>query len=304
MRFLKNFFLGEVYFCIKDADCKLLNKLRIYNLKNVKICNNEISFCVPLINKLGVIRVVGKREYTAVQNNNIFALLDFFYARAVLIFAGLFCFAALAVFSNLLFSIRITGVEGEEREQVMSFLRESGIKRFSYKMSQNVENATRGLQERFDFVAHASGNIVGSSYIFYIYRAENVGEKVVGVDIIARADCVVTEVIVYSGTALVAPGDVVRAGDILISGTYKLDDETTKPCRAVGIVMGDIKYSKSAITFVTSQKEALGDVLVATICAETGIDVTAFDKIDRYYLPINAQGVSVEVVCTINKTVV
>ena len=56
-------------------------------------------------------------------------------------------------------------------------------------------------------------------------------------DIVARVDAVVTEVIPAAGTAMTAPGQAVRAGQILISGTTDLG-LSTRVDRAEGEVYG------------------------------------------------------------------
>ena len=63
------------------------------------------------------------------------------------------------------------------------------------------------------------------------------GEEELPGDIAAVTDAVVTEVIVESGTALVKPGEVVREGQLLISGTADLG-RSTRIDRAEGEVYG------------------------------------------------------------------
>lgn len=63
------------------------------------------------------------------------------------------------------------------------------------------------------------------------------GEEDLPGDIAAAADAVVTEVIVESGTALVRPGEAVREGQLLISGTADLGN-STRIDRAEGEVYG------------------------------------------------------------------
>ena len=64
-------------------------------------------------------------------------------------------------------------------------------------------------------------------------------------NVIAESDCVIEEITVYSGTALVKVGDTVKAGDVLISGTVTTENGTLF-CRAVGNVVGRLTATVEA----------------------------------------------------------
>jgi predicted phage gp36 major capsid-like protein len=64
----------------------------------------------------------------------------------------------------------------------------------------------------------ASTSIHGSTLTISVLRAQNVFIDKQNVDIVASVDGVIADIIVFSGTALVTVGDVVRSGDVLVTG--------------------------------------------------------------------------------------
>ena len=69
-------------------------------------------------------------------------------------------------------------------------------------------------------------------------------EKLCYSNIVASQDCIIEEITVTQGTAMVGPGDVVRKGDILIIGALP-DDAGGLFCPADGTVIGRVNDSVS-----------------------------------------------------------
>ena len=61
-------------------------------------------------------------------------------------------------------------------------------------------------------------------------------------DVIATKDALVTKVIAQSGVVMVKPNTYVRAGDVLISGEIKYNEEIKNTVCAKGIVYGEVWY--------------------------------------------------------------
>ena len=61
-------------------------------------------------------------------------------------------------------------------------------------------------------------------------------------DVIATKDALVTKVIAQSGVVMVKPNTYVRAGDVLISGEIKYNEEVKNTVCAKGIVYGEVWY--------------------------------------------------------------
>ena len=106
------------------------------------------------------------------------------------------------------------------------------------KIDKNYVEAT--ILSEHPEIAWVSVNRRGTVAYVEVIESENVGkdEKVSPIcsNIVAACDGVIEEITVKSGEAMVKVGDVVRKGDILISGV--LENETgVRFCRAVGTVI-------------------------------------------------------------------
>ena len=296
---ITDFFKGKVTFAVGDADTRIVNKLRKFRLSGVTLRDGCLRFSVTLAHKNDVIRTLGKKTYTATENANIFKFINVFYVRPIFAFSLVAAMCALTLFNNFVFSVRVTGLTGTEQTQVTRFLADHGIKKFTPKSAENAAQTARTIVAEFDFVAHANAQIIGSALIFNIYRAEVAATPTLHTDLISTHDAVVSEVIVISGTSHVTPGDVVRKGETLVLAQYQQGEGIFKPTRAVARIMGDVKYSKSAVTFNLGEITALGDALIAQIVAETGIAVENFTRTERFIVPISKTAAAVEIVATL-----
>jgi len=180
---------------------------------------NYLCFSTSLNNKSAVKRLLGKRNYTCTEKNNMFTVANFFYRRVSLLLASIVCVISFVVLDQFAFRVRLDGLSGTEYAQVQQYLREQGIKNFTPKHVARNENLALELVRNFDFVAHANVHVRASTITISIHRADNVTSLIPCEDIVATHDGVIADIIVFSGTANVTVGDVVQKGDVLVTGT-------------------------------------------------------------------------------------
>jgi len=197
----------------------LLNKLRKFNLREIRIEDDELYFSVNLAYKSAVCQVLGKNKYFIIENNNIFRSLNFFYTRSVFAITAAACVAAFIMLEQFVFKVKVEGLTGDEHKQIVRYLETNGIKKFSQKRSQNTFEVAQDIVNEFDFIAAANVQVRGATLIYIFLRADNVISQIPNKDIITAHDGVIADIIVFSGTALVSAGDVVHAGDVLVTGT-------------------------------------------------------------------------------------
>lgn len=95
-------------------------------------------------------------------------------------------------------------------------------------------------------------------------------------DIIAKMDALVYSVDVLAGTANVKPGQYVKKGDVLISGTERDDRETTRGVNAMGSVMASAWFRGEA------SRPLVEDVVVRTGSRRVESEIRLWD----YSLPL------------------
>jgi len=215
---IKSIFLGNVRFFVEHGTAALLNKLRDFHPRDVELKNDILVFTVDLMHKRGVCQILGKRSYRIHENRNIFSVMNFFYARGVLMIMAVLCTIAFVVADRFIFRVRIDGVSGEEKMAVVTYLKNNGITRFMPKATK-LSPIVQDLVAELDFVAAANMHIDGSTLKISVLRADNLSAEIANdVDIRAICEGVITRMIVLNGSAVASIGEVVHIGDILVAG--------------------------------------------------------------------------------------
>jgi hypothetical protein len=216
---IKNFFGGVVRFRVLCGSEALINKLRKYRVRDIKICGEYISFTAPIL-YAGQIRVLLRNyEYTATENSNLINGVNFLINRFVLSVAVLICCVLFFVFDFFIYSVKVTGGTQELRADIQSFLTENGIKKFSLKQRLADGNVADSIVNNYPTVAHANIRIYGNTAVITVAEAESNPVKP-PVNLFAQFDAVIKEIYVGSGSAKVTVGDVVKKGDLLVENGY------------------------------------------------------------------------------------
>ena len=162
--------------------------------------------------------------------------------------AGLLCFAAgLYLLSSFVWVVRIEGNERLSQEELLSACKEMGLRPGAWKRRVDTQAVTNGLLEDFADISWVSVGIHGTDAT--IKLAETI-EKVEMIDqetpcdIVAAADGVILQITAERGTPLVAAGDVVKKGDVLISSALTIglegEEQHTEYTAAEGTVTARI----------------------------------------------------------------
>ena len=150
----------------------------------------------------------------------------------------------LLIFSeNLVWDIRVEGNERLSSASVVEALSECGLSIGDFWPTVKRSDVEGAVLSKFPDISWININRRGSVAYIVLSERENT-EKDEGEiqkngysNIVAAVDCVIEEITVKRGVAEVKPGDVVRAGDILISGILP-DTAGGGFCRAEGVVIG------------------------------------------------------------------
>ncbi len=148
----------------------------------------------------------------------------------------------------LVWDVRVSGNERLGEEKITDALSDCGFGVGSFWWGFDGGEYEMLLCERVPELAWVQINRRGTvAYVEVIERSSLEVEPDViytASNIVATHDCVIEEITVYEGRALVKPGDVVKKGDMLISGIVE-DEGGVRITRASGSVRGHIaeKYT-------------------------------------------------------------
>lgn len=159
------------------------------------------------------IRVMKKRGMPFVTHK--------YKSRMGIIVGAVLFLTVLSVLPLYLWKIDIVGCETVNPEEVKKVMCDLGVSPGTFKPSINVPILKQQIMQRMDSIAWISINLKGSEAIVEIKEKQFSPEREVQGEpsnIVALYDGKIERMETYRGTAVVADGDVVTKGQILISG--------------------------------------------------------------------------------------
>ncbi len=153
-----------------------------------------------------------------------------------------------ALSSNLIWDVRIEGNEALAASHIEYEVGEAGLYVGGLWSAVDRSVTEARLLEKIDGLAWINVNRRGGvAYIVVVERTDDGQESPTSgySNIVADCDCVIEELTVKSGVAMVKVGDTVRRGDLLISGVLP-EEAGGGFCRAEGMVIGRITDTVSA----------------------------------------------------------
>lgn len=135
---------------------------------------------------------------------------------------GLIVAIALYIFvSHKIFFISISGTTNIDKIELYEGLKNIGIERFK-TMPTDTEYIEEYLSNTFDF-SLVSVITKGDAIIINV-KEELPNVSLDGNDIVAEYDMVINSIEVYSGTAMVRAGDIVKCGEVLVSSNMTVGE--------------------------------------------------------------------------------
>ena len=173
------------------------------------------SHCIPLIRKR-----VGLPFFIKKYRNRIA-----FFA------GGVYCLWLMWLLSRFVWDISVTGGFVHTEEELLSYLRENQIVCGMRRDTVDCTEIERKLRIDYPDIGWVSAELRGTKLFLRVAETDMpmVQEKDgTPVHLVATADGIVEQLICRRGTPLVKEGDVVRKGDILVSGVISVigDNET------------------------------------------------------------------------------
>ncbi|MBR0508116.1 MAG: sporulation protein YqfD [Clostridia bacterium] len=187
--------------------------------------------------------------------------------RPVLLWGGIASLIAMFVLSRRIWLIRIEGNARIESDEILALLSEHSLTVGSVPEGPVLITASNDLSARIRDAAWIGLDREGITLKVTVKEARPISAKKtdrVPYDVRAEKDGVVTRVSVMRGQAAVKPGDRVKQGDVLISGTVRYKDASYETS-ADGVVYAAIRYEANCIV-PTTVREANETGNTETVC--------------------------------------
>ncbi|MBR1955283.1 MAG: sporulation protein YqfD, partial [Clostridia bacterium] len=248
----------KITFCGLNV-ARLLNYLckSGLNVLSVTKCGQTCTVVVNHRDKKRLLDVLNDRCYTVTQVQNFggTTCLTFAKRHFVLLVAILLMVVGCGILSNHCCKIVVTG--DVDADIVVAQMDTLGVNVGANLKDVNIDHLENALATRLD-VMYAVVTRKGA--VLYV---DTIAKKQIDApidmhkrrDIVATCDGVVQSVLCEQGTPIVKVGDVVKAGDVLIEGTRRFNDDTREDVYALGKVV--LVQSVSAFVPYTGTKTEL-----------------------------------------------
>lgn len=207
--------------------------------------------------------------------------------RKVFFIGIIICIILIYTMSLYIWDISILGGSRHTPEAMLKFLAENDIRAGIKKKKISGSHIEEDIRLAFEDIGWVSAEIRGTRLIIKITETNMPAPVIVATapsHIVATKDAVIKKIVTRSGTPLVKPGDVVRKGDILVSGVLEVIDDfglvlDKKPVIASADIVCNSYYDYKDSFYLNYKKR------IYTDNKKTGYYITLFGRKIFLYNP-------------------
>lgn len=225
---------------------RLLEKLRkIATLKDIKSESKTVSFWCAKKDESKIIALLNELcyNYVILERTGFAHNLTRIFARAGIFLGIIISLFLIAVYPRIVLSVSVN--DPAYKEQAIKVLSDFGVKQFDFVWKVDLEGISNKLAS-LEGVSYAKATRQGTALYIEIQSELEPPEFLFesGHTVVSKRVATVTRVVVYSGTATVKYGDIVRVGDVLIDGYFTVREQRIDTT-ASGEVFGKVYAQKT-----------------------------------------------------------
>lgn len=175
--------------------------------------------------------------------------------RKFFIFGVIVFIFLLYAMSSFIWRVEVLGTEKIPREQVMEILQKEGIYSGQLKMKiPQHEQLKQRMLEKLPQATWVGIQVEGTRVVITVVEKKGIDQeaepqKTGPVDLVAKKDAMIIDMSVERGNPLVEVNDMVKQGQVLVSGFYGDPNtpESGKVVGAKGIVLGEAWYDSEVV---------------------------------------------------------
>ncbi len=272
----KNIYLWD----INRTDKGINVKVSIKGFKMLKPCAKKTRCHIKIIDREGVPFLVHK-----------------YRKRKVLVAGTLFFIATLYFLSSFIWSIEIIGNERINKQNIIDYSIELGLKPGVYKGNLNLRELEQSFMKKFNDISwiaiSSAGTKIKVELKETIAKTEMIDTKT-PCDIVANKNGIIVSIATNIGTPKVKAKDVVEKGDILVSGQLVIGEEGSQRIEYVHAkaevkaklwyefnLEEDIKYNEKIYTGKTKKSYTVDVLNKKFNILNTSIPYSSYDKMSN-----------------------
>ncbi|MDE5990524.1 MAG: sporulation protein YqfD [Clostridia bacterium] len=271
----------SVISCEARNSQRLLNKFLEKNipLKKIKIDGEILRFCVEDKYLSKSVEIVAKSgvDYTVESRGGKHLLAQMALRYVSLAVTAIAVIVCLVLAKGVCFGVDIVCDDTDITSKISEILDVNSIRPYVLKKNIDTKSLSEQLSKDIEEVGFANCYFDGGKLKIEVKKVHIIDEEEEYSKLTADRDCIITRVLVYSGTAVVKAGDVVKKGDVLIEGYIDTNPESEDNERLIvpadGVVYGETAYVKN----ITISDKAVMNVRTGESWKTT--DVYVFGKL-------------------------
>ena len=255
LKLIINYILGYLTINVEGYFIeRFINMCRNKNilLWNIKRKNSSFIICKIGIKEFKKIRDIGKKtkcKITITSKKGIPFIFEKYKKRKIFLLMMCIISGLLFVLSQFVWNIevKITGDTLNE-DEIINSLNENGLYIGEKKSSIDVKEIINNVRLKREDISWIGIEIKGTNAIVEVVEAEEKPEVVDENDycsIVSDKPGKILKVIANNGTAMVKPGDIVKAGSLLIAGWIEGKYTGTRFVRADGNIEANVWYTET-----------------------------------------------------------
>lgn len=213
---------------------RFLNLCRHHHiyLWGLRPCKNNYELFISVKN-FRKLKPIIKKTRTKVVILNRYGLPFFLhkYRKRKVFFAGFVCCViSIYVMSAFVWNIHIEGNYSRTDEVILEYLKTTGVYHGMRKSQIDCPRIVKDIRKKFDDIIWASASVEGTRLLIQVKEntdtvRENTEKEEEASDLVAAQDGKIVRIITRTGVPLVAAGDAVKKGDILVSGRVEIKND-------------------------------------------------------------------------------
>ncbi len=244
---------------------KRLIKKQIPLIKVIPISYKEIHIILKYEDYLKIIKDKTTYEISIIEKYGKLKIKDIIRRNIFLIIFLILGIFLLYFFSNIIFNVSIIHSSNKIVKLVKDELDNYGLKKYTFKKNyQELEDIeAKILENNKENLEWIEIETVGTKYIVRVQeRLINKENNDVSYQhIVSTKNAIITEIDAIQGEKIKEINNYVSKGDVIISGTITLPDNTVKPTSAKGQVFGEVWYTVTVeYPFIYREETATGKV--------------------------------------------
>ena len=240
-------------------NCEARNCQRLINkflekdipIKKIRIQGDTLRFCIEdkYISKSAEIISGSGVNYTIESRGGKKLLTQIALRYLSLALTAIAVVACLVFMKDVCFGIDIVCDDSDVKSKISEIIQIDDIRPYMLKKKVDTKSLSQKLSKDIDEVGFANCYFDGGKLKIEVKKVHIIDEEEEYSKIVADRDCIITRVLVYSGTAVVKAGDVVKKGDTLIEGYIDTNPESEDNERLIvpadGLVYAETAYVKN-----------------------------------------------------------